>query len=51
MEVDPDTEWVDEEDDESSLNAQNAPEENAAPPTKSSKSKRLTPDYCSLNLY
>ncbi len=51
MEVDPDTEWEDEEEDEPGSNAPNAPDENAAPSMKSGKSKRLIPDHRSVNLY
>ncbi|KJA14936.1 hypothetical protein HYPSUDRAFT_412056 [Hypholoma sublateritium FD-334 SS-4] len=53
MEVDPNSEWVDEDldSDKSGPNASSASVDHSTPVTKPSKSRRLIPDYRSVNLY
>lgn len=51
MDVGPDDEWVDEDPDQSDANASSAPVEQPAPAVKPNKTKRLTPDYRTVNLY
>lgn len=51
MQVDPESEWVDEDSDQSGPNASSTPVEHSTPVTKPSKSKRLIPDHRSVNLY